>query len=68
MITNEMIKRAQMQQAKTKHNSALLLSIMSTILLTYSLIMMCMTSNINYVISFNVAALAVGIGLMGLKK
>lgn len=67
-MTNEMIKRARMQQAKTKHNSAMLLSIMSMILLTYSLIMMCTTSNINYVISFNVATLAVGIGLMGLKK
>lgn len=68
MITNEMIKQAQLQQAKTKHNSALALSIMSMVLLTYSLVMMCTTSNINYVIVFNVAALAAGIGIMGLKK
>jgi uncharacterized membrane protein len=68
MITKEMIKQAQMQQAKTKHNSALLLSIMSMILLTYSLVMMCRTSDMDYVIVFNVASLAAGFGVMNLKK
>jgi uncharacterized membrane-anchored protein len=67
-MTNQLSKKAQLKQAETKHNSALLLSIMSAGLLIYSLTMMCLTSDIDYVILFNIASLALIIGVMGLKK
>ena len=67
-MTNQLSKKAQLQQAKTKHNSALLLSIMSMILLIYSIVMFMETNDIDFLIVFNVATLAAGFGVMNLKK
>jgi uncharacterized membrane protein len=67
-MTNQLSKKAQLQQAKTKHNSALLLSIMSMILLIYSIVMFMETNDIDFLIVFNIATLAAGFGVMNLKK
>ena len=61
-------KQALKHHNEVKHRSALILTGLSMIGLTYSLIMICLTSDIDWLIVFNVFALSSGIGLLGLRK